>query len=81
VTELGHALFGVSESHRASDVVANWEVWVFSEFGVQLGCVLLYLHDAPRARVSRDVAGCVPGRTRGQFVTLEQQHIGATHLG
>ena len=81
MTELGHALFGVCESHRTGDVIADWEIWIFGEFGVQLGCVLLHLHDAPRARVSRDVAGCVPGGTRGQFVALEQEHIGATHFG
>ena len=78
--EFGHALFAVCETHRTSDVVVDREVWVFGQFGVQLGGVLLHLQHGPRSREGWYVAGCVPGGPFGQFIALKEQHVGAAHL-
>ena len=79
--EFGHALFGVCEAHGTSDVIVDGEIWIFSELGVQLGRVLLHLHDAPAAGVGGHVARRVPGGAFGQFVALQQEHVGASHFG
>ena len=81
VLELGHALVGVCESHRTGDVVVDRVFGVLGEFAIQLGRVLLDLHDAPAARVGRHVAGCVPGGAGRQLVALQEQHVRAAHLG
>ena len=81
VTELFHALPGVGEPDAAARAVIDGAVDLAPEPAIQPVAVALQLHDVPGGREVRAVAGGVPGRARGQLVTLEQHRVAPAHAG
>ena len=81
VTELFHALPGVGEADAATRAVIDRAVDLCRQPAIQPVAVALQLHDVPRGREVRAVAGGMPGRARGQLVTLEQHRVAPAHAG
>jgi hypothetical protein len=71
-----YAVAGVGEADAAARAVIDRGVDLGGQPPVQPVAVALQLHDVPRGREVRAVAGGVPGGARGQLVALEEDDIG-----
>ena len=63
MAKLSHALFAVRQTHRASHVITDRKIFVFSQLSIERRRIFLHLHDAVTCRISRHIARRVPRRT------------------
>ena len=76
VPELVHPVGGVRQAQAAGLVIVDLVADFLREPGVQRGGIALQLENAPRGGEVRAVARRMPGGARGEFVALEQHHVG-----
>ena len=76
VPELVHPLGAVRQAQAAGLVIVDLVADFLRQPCVQRGRVALQPENAPGGGEVRTVAGRVPGGARGEFVALEQDHVG-----
>ena len=79
--ELLQSFDGVGEADGARDVVIHRIVDSFGQAAVKLCRIPLHIHDCPRRRECRDVAGGMPCRACGKFVFFEKDRVRPTGPG